>query len=284
MACSKYLSTALVTMLVFIMETSVTGNALAATAGGGNTEPAVSSTEKLARAAQNPVASMISLPFQNNTNFNFGPESKTQNVLNVQPVLPFELNDDWNLITRTIVPVISQPGFVPGQDRTDGVGDTVFTAFLSPKDSGEWIWGVGPVVLIPTSSNDRLGVGEWGGGVGVVVLTMQGPWVVGGLVNNVWSSTNDSGAKVNSMAFQPFINYNFSGGWYATTSPIITANWEADSGNKWVVPLGGGFGRIFKIGEQAINAQVQAFYNVESPDNIGPDWTLRFQLQFLFPK
>jgi len=227
---------------------------------------------------------MISLPFQNNTNYNFGPESKTQNVLNVQPVLPFELNDDWNLITRTIVPVISQPGFVPGQDRKDGVGDTVFTAFFSPKDSGDWIWGVGPVVLIPTSSNDRLGVGEWGGGVGVVALTMQGPWVVGALVNNVWSSTNDSGSKINSMTFQPFINYNFSGGWYATTSPIITANWEADSGDKWVVPLGGGFGRIFKVGEQALNAQVQAFYNVESTDSIGPDWTLRFQLQFLFPK
>jgi len=284
MIFSKYSVAVLVKTLALFLGAAATGNAFAATAGDGIIEPGENSTEELARAAQNPVASMISLPFQNNTNFNFGPESKTQNVLNIQPVLPFELNDDWNLITRTIVPVVSQPGFAPGQNRTDGVGDTIFTAFLSPKNSGEWIWGVGPVVLIPTSSNERLGVGEWGGGLGVVALTMRGPWVVGALLNNVWSSTNDSGVKVNFMTFQPFVNYNFSGGWYATSSPLIGANWEADSGNKWLVPLGGGFGRIFKLGNQALNAQVQAFYNVESPDNIGPDWTLRFQLQFLFPK
>jgi len=260
------------------------GNALAATAGDGIIEAGENSAEELARAAQNPIASMISLPFQNNTSFNFGPEDKTQNVLNIQPVWPFELNENWNLITRTILPVMSQPGFVPGQDRTDGVGDIIFTAYFSPRNSGKWIWGVGPVILIPTSSNDRLGVGEWGGGPAAVVLTIRGPWVVGSLFNNVWSSTNDAGTKVNMFTWQPFINYNFGDGWYAVTSPIITANWEADNDNKWTVPLGGGFGRIFKIGDQAINAHVQAFYLAESPDNIDADWQLRFQLQFLFPK
>jgi hypothetical protein len=105
-------------------------------------------TEELAKAAQNPVADLISLPLQNNTNFGIGPDDKTQNILNIQPVLPFSLNDNWNLITRTILPVISQPGLLPGQDRTNGLGDTIFTAFFSPKNSARLIWGVGPAILI----------------------------------------------------------------------------------------------------------------------------------------
>ncbi|MFQ5645073.1 MAG: neuromedin U [Thiogranum sp.] len=242
-------------------------------------------TGDLARAAQNPVASMISLPLQNNTSFNFGPREKTQNVLNVQPVWPFELNDDWNLITRTILPVISQPAFLPGQSRKNGIGDTLFTAFLSPRAPGSLIWGAGPAILIPTSNDDRLGAGEWGAGPSVAFLTMQGPWVVGSLLSNVWSFTDDGDEdEVNLFTWQPFLNYNLDGGWYLTGSPIITANWEASSGDKWTVPLGGGIGRIFRVGEQAMNAQMQAFYSVEKPDDIGPDWSLRFQLQFLFPK
>jgi len=242
-------------------------------------------TDDLARATQNPVASLISLPFQNNTNFNFGPQEETQNIMNIQPVWPFKLNDDWNLITRTILPVISQPGFAPGQSRKNGIGDTLFTAFFSPRNSGKWIWGAGPALLLPTSNDDRLGAGEWGAGPGVVFLTMRGPWVVGSLVSNVWSFTHDNSRdKVNLFTWQPFVNYNFDGGWYLTSSPVITANWEADNDNKWTVPLGGGFGRVFKMGEQAMNAQVQAFYNVENPDDFGPEWQLRFQLQFLFPK
>ncbi len=149
--------------------------------GDGVIEPGEDETAELARAVQNPVASLISVPFQNNTNTNFGPLEKTQNVLNIQPVLPFELNDDWNLITRTIIPVISQPAFAPGQSSTTGVGDTVFSAFFSPKapTSGGWIWGVGPAVLLPTASDDRLGFDEWGIGASFVALKMQGPWVFG---------------------------------------------------------------------------------------------------------
>ena len=115
------------------------------------------STGELARAAQNPLAAMISLPFQNNTNFNFGPLEKNQNVMNIQPVVPFDLNDDWNLITRTIIPIVSQPAFVPGQSRTNALGDTVFTAFLSPSKVSSFIWGVGAAVLIPTGTSDRTG-------------------------------------------------------------------------------------------------------------------------------
>ena len=250
------------------------GNALAAKGDGGN------QTADLARAVQNPIASLISVPFQNNTNFDYGPREKTQNVLNIQPVIPFSLSEEWNLITRTIVPIISQPGFVPGQDRENGLGNILFTAFASPKNSGTWIWGAGPAIQLPTSTDDQLGADEWAAGPSFVVLTMPGPWVIGSLFSNVWDLTGDD--DINFFTWQYFVNYNFGGGWYLTSSPVITANWEAD--DEWTIPVGGGFGRVFRIGQQPVNAQVQAFYNIEKPDDLGPKWSLRFQLQFMFPK
>ncbi len=255
----------------------------------GLTAPTAGAAEQsqadLAKAAQNPIANLISLPLQNNTNFDFGPLEKTQNILNIQPVWPVSVGENWNLITRTIVPVTSQPGLVPGQDRKTGLGDTAFTGFFSPKDSGKWTWGLGPVVLLPTATDDRLGSDKWGLGASLVALTMPGQWVVGGLISNIWSVGGSGEQDINAFTFQYFVNYNIpdSGGWYLTSAPINTANWEADSGNKWTVPIGGGAGRVFKIGKQPVNAQAQAFYNVEKPE-FGADWQLRLQLQFLFPK
>ncbi len=242
----------------------------------------------LAKAAQNPIAAMISLPFQNNTNFNVGPEEKTQNILNIQPVWPVDLNQDWNLITRTIVPIISQPGFGPGQERKNGIGDIQFSAFFSSKapTANGWIWGAGFIAQLDTASDDRLGAGKWGLGPTAVALKIDGPWVYGGLINNVWSvAGDDNRADVNIMLIQPFVNYNFTDipGRYLTFAPIITANWEADSGSKWTVPLGLGIGQIMKWGQQPVNLQASAYYNVEAPTN-GADWQLRLQVQLLFPK
>ena len=244
-----------------------------------------SETEKLAKAAQNPIANMISLPFQNNTNLNIGPNEQTQNILNIQPVWPFEINDEWNFITRTIIPVISQPSILTPADvgRTDGVGDTLFTGFFSPKDSGDITWGVGPALLIPTASRDDLGQDTWAGGIGAVALAMPGKWVVGALVSNIWSFGGGD-ADINLLTFQPFLNYNIADGWYVVSAPIISANWEADSDHKWTVPLGGGVGRIFKIGNQPINAQLSLYNNVVTPDDYGAEWQVRTQIQFMFPK
>ena len=250
--------------------------------GDGIIEPGENETAELARAAQNPVASMISLPFQNNTNFNFGPQSKTQNILNVQPVWPFSINEDWNLITRTIIPVTSQPETAPGTDRDFGIGDTTFTAFLSPTKMGKWIWGAGPVLLLPTNTDDRLGPDKWGAGPSFAALTIQGPWVVGSLFSNIWSFGGSGDEDVNFFTWQYFVNYNMDDGWYLVSSPILTANWE-NPGDEATIPFGGGLGKIFRIGKQPMNASVQAFYNVETPDN-GADWQLRIQFQFLFPK
>jgi hypothetical protein len=238
---------------------------------------------ELAKKTQNPVADLISVPFQNNTNYGYGPNENVQNVMNIQPVIPIKLNDCYNLITRTIVPVIHQPW----PDTRNGIGDIVFSAFLSPRGEGKFIWGVGPVFQLPTGSPKYLlSQGQWGAGPTAVGLFMDGPWVVGALANNIWSFAGDSNRKpVNQMLVQPFINYNFGKGWYAVSAPVITANWLAqDKRDVWTLPVGGGFGKLFRLGKLPINASLQAYTNTKQPHVTGPDWTLRTQIQFLFPK
>ena len=239
-------------------------------------------TEDLAKAAQNPIASMISLPFQNNTNLNFGPQKGTQNVLNVQPVYPFNLSEDMKVITRTIIPIVSQPALAPGQDRETGIGNTTFVPYFTPRETGKVLWGLAPVLMLP-ASNASVGSKAWGLGASVVLLAMPGKWVVGSTITNVSSVNADPADKLNLFTWQYFINYNMPEGWYLTSAPILTANWEASSGNKWTVPFGGGAGRVFRVGKQALNTSLQAYYNVERP-TFGPNWQLRFQINFLFPK
>ncbi len=241
--------------------------------------------DDLARAAQNPIANMISLPFQNNYNIDVGALNNNQNVLNIQPVIPISLNDDWNLITRTIIPVVYQPSLFQGDDHDFGVGDIQFTAFFSPvKPVNGWIVGAGPAIRAPTAMDSRLGARKWALGPSAVALRMQGPWVFGALIQNVWSVAGSGDNNVNELLIQPFVNYNMEDGWYLISAPIITANWEADnSSDRWLLPLGGGVGKIFRIGDQAMNTSIQAYYNVETP-GFGPEWTIRFQLQWLFPR
>jgi len=241
-------------------------------------------TAELAKKTQNPVSDLISLPFQNNTNFGLGPHNRTHNVLNIQPVAPFKLSEKWKLITRTIAPVISQPDLTTESGSTFGLGDINATLFLSPAEPSKVIWGAGPVILLPTATNDVLGTGKWGLGPSAVLLTMKGPWVVGVLINNIWSIGGDSErSDMNQMLFQYFITYNLPNGVYLTSAPIITANWKAESSNRWTIPFGIGAGKIFRIGKQPMNASANIYYNVESPE-YGANWTLRLQLQLLFPK
>ncbi|MDP1723375.1 MAG: neuromedin U [Alphaproteobacteria bacterium] len=243
-------------------------------------------TESLAKAAQNPIANMISLPFQNNTNFNAGADDQTQNILNIQPVIPFDMTPNWNLITRTILPVISQPGLNPGMGRKNGIGDMQVSFFLSPKDSGKLVWGIGQIFQVPTASDNALGAKKWATGPTGVALISKGPWLCGGLINNIWDfAGNSKRERVNQMLMQPFVNYNLpsSPGTYLTSSPIITANWTAKSRDRWVIPIGLGIGQILKIGSQPINVSAATYYNIVRPKNAS-DWTIRVQLQFLFPK
>jgi hypothetical protein len=253
------------------------------------------SAEDLAKKTQNPVADLISVPLQSNWNFGAGSRNKTIYILNIQPVIPISISQEWNLITRVIMPVINQPGLFANQSGATGLGDFNPTFFLSPAQPGHLIWGVGPTMTLPTATDRRLGSGKWSMGPAGVALAIQGPWVYGALINNQWSFAGWGEEKVNSMLLQPFVNYNLPDGWYLTSSPIVTANWTADRGRDvWTVPVGGGVGRLFRLGQilplegdsvakLPINTQIGAYGNVAKPE-FGPDWQLRFQIQFLFPK
>lgn len=237
----------------------------------------------LAQQAQNPIASLISVPFQNNTNFNVGPFGNDQNILNIQPVIPFKLNEDWNLVTRWILPVVYQPAVYRGDESDFGLGNFNPSFFFVTQASPTLMIGAGPTFLLPTNTDASLGVDKWGAGPTAAIVWTPGKWVVGALVNNIWSFAGDSKAPdVNQFLLQYFVNYNLKHGWYLTSAPIITANWEAPAGDQWTLPLGGGAGRVFNVGSQPVNMSLQAYNNVIAPDG-GPDWQLRFQVQLLFP-
>ena len=252
--------------------------------------------EELAKKTQNPVADLISVPFQNNFNFGAGlHRDKMIYILNIQPVIPIHITENWNLITRVITPIVNQPSLAPGLGTATGLGDINPTFFLSPAKPGELIWGVGPTFTLPTASDRLLGSGQWSMGPAGVVLTIQGHWVLGALMNNQWSFAGWGDKPVNSFLLQPFVNYNFPHGWYLNSAPILTANWKAaKAGDVWTVPIGGGVGKLFRLGEilplegdriakLPINTQLQGYGNLATPQ-LGPKWQLRFQIQFLFPK
>jgi hypothetical protein len=254
----------------------------AAAPGGGAGDEQAQQAD-LAQAAQNPLAKMISVPLQNNFNFGVGPNDATQWILNIQPVIPITLSEDWNLITRTIIPIVNQPSPAPGVPGVFGLGDINPTFFFSPAKSSKLIWGVGPTFTFPTATDSLLGSGKWSAGPAAVALTMQGHWVVGVLANQQWSYAGWGDQDVSALLIQPFVNYNLPHGWYLMSVPIITANWEANSDDRWTVPIGGGVGKVQNIGKLPVNFQLGAYWNVVKPAN-GPDWQLRFQVQFLFPK
>ncbi len=244
-------------------------------------------TEALQKATQNPVASLVSVPVQNNNNFGVNPGYRTQDVLNIQPVIPIGISQDWNLLVRWIMPIVYQP--VPNQPGTPetgeyGLGDMVPTFFISPKKPGKLIWGAGPVFQLPTATNTYLGQGKLGIGPSIVLLTQPGHWTLGILANNVWSvAGSGSRIDVNQFLFQYFINYNLKKGWFITWQPTLTANWKATNGNTWTVPVGGGIGRIMKLGNQPVSLTAQFYGNAVHPEG-APSWTMRLQIAFLFPK
>ncbi|MGO9830647.1 MAG: neuromedin U [Myxococcaceae bacterium] len=248
----------------------------------GEAQGATDADEELAKKTQNPVADLITVPFQSNTNFGVGPANAVQEVLNIQPVIPIHIGT-FNLITRTIIPLISQPNIGTGESGSIfGLGNINTTLFLSPKNPGGFIWGIGPVFGFPTNTSPALGSAKWTFGPSVVLLTMPGPWVLGILVNNVWSWAGGGSQNVNSFLLQYFVNYNFPGGWYLTSSPLVTANWLATPyGNKWTFPVGGGFGKLVRLGRLPLNLNAAGYYNIWRPSG-GPSWQLRLTAALLF--
>ena len=257
--------------------------------------------ENLAKRSQNPIANLISVPFENNIYLDVGPTDKTANVMLIKPVYPITLGE-VNLINRTIIPLIylegqdsvsvmpeNNPSFgpievFPGTDDKFGLGNIQYQGFFSPAATGNVIWGLGPVVQLPTNTDNALGSDTVSIGPTAVALMTPGKWVVGGLTQNLWTIAKDSGEEdINKFSFQYFLNYNLDNGWYLTSSPTIAANWEADSDDTWTLPVGGGAGKLVRFGEQPVDFKLATYYYVEKPE-FGPEWNILFSVKLLFPK
>jgi hypothetical protein len=245
------------------------------------------SATELAKKLQNPISDLISVPFQSNTNFNVGPKNGTQDILNIQPVIPIHLNEDWNVITRTIVPLVWSPTFQPGSSVPPlGLSPTSFSAFLSPSLAIDgWVWGVGPIAQLPTNTSATLGSNVWGLGPAVVVVKLAGPIVAGALINNVFSlggTSGPGGTQYSGFTFNPFFVYNLGQGWFVGSVPVITAAWPAPRNKAWTLPVGAQAGRLIKIGGKLpVNLLVGAYYNAVRSE-FGGTWQLRTQIAFIF--
>ena len=258
----------------------------AGSSAAGTEQPAEGNQAvKLAKQLANPVAALISLPFQLNYDTNIGPEDKGDRLtLNIQPVIPISLSEDWNLISRTILPVIWQEDIFPGAGNQSGISDVVQSLFLSPQapTSGGWIWGAGPVFLFPTGTDDLLTTDKWGVGPTAVALRQQGPWTYGGLVNHIWSVAGPSArSDVNATFLQPFLGYTTKTAITITALTESTYDWEAE---EWAVPLILVANKVTSLGGQMFSFGGGVRYWAASADNGPEGWGARLVFTLMFPK
>jgi hypothetical protein len=238
----------------------------------------------LAQQLANPVAALISVPFQNNWDFGIGPDDEGWRwTLNVQPVIPISLSEDWNLISRTILPIVYQDEVFPGAGDQFGLGDTVQSFFLSPVAPGPlgMIWGAGPALLLPTGTDDLLRSEKWGAGPTAVALKQSGAWTYGVLANHIWSfAGEDDRSDVSTTFLQPFLNYTTKRATSFILNSESTYDWE---GEEWTVPLNAGVTQLFRIGGQRVQIGLLGRWYAESPGG-GPDWGVRVPITLLFPR
>ena len=255
----------------------------AAPAGGESAAPAASEGAALAKKLSNPISNLVSVPFQFNWEQGVGPEKATRFILNVQPVMPFALTKDVNLIARVILPLVSQPALFEGGAPTFGVSDVLTSFFLSPSKPSSFIWGAGPVISFPSTSEPTLGTGKWSMGPTVVALKQSGPWTVGALVNQVWSVGGDERRKdVSQLFVQPFFAHVSKSLWTVTLSSESTANWNADT-DKWTVPILLSFAKLSSFGTFPASYLFGGGVYAARPEG-APSWKLRGQITVLLPK
>ena len=242
--------------------------------------------EELRKIARNPFADEIKLPFEEDFTFSQGPYDRSANSLAIQPVVPLSITGDWLLVTRVVATAIAyQPNSPAKSGGTTGLGDTTGSFFLTPAHTGKLIWGVGPAVLMPTATSNQLGAGKWGVGPTGAVLVEPEWGSVGLLVQNIWSVAGDSSrSPVNQFQLEPMFSYNLPRGWYLTSNPTIVADWTQSMTERWLVPIGGGVGRSFNIGKQAVDSNLTLYWNAIRPANqFSPKWQLNVEFTFLFP-
>jgi hypothetical protein len=273
----RFLLAATVTILAFC---TAWGEAPAPAAGGAE------EAADLAKKLNNPVSDLVSVPFQANWNAGFGSDDDTQFLLNIQPVVPFTLNKEWNLIVRTIIPVLGQPPLTPGESATFGMGDILGSVFFSPSNTKKFIWGIGPALSLPTGADPALGSETWSGGPTFVILRQHGGWTYGVLWNQIWgfADAGDSDvADVSQMFTQPFLAYTNKRAETFTINSEATTNWEAPSGEEWTIPIIFMYTKLAKFGPFPAAYQVGIGDYVESPD-VGPSWKLRATFTLLLPR
>lgn len=250
------------------------------------TDDAAAKAQELAKKLSNPVASLISVPLQANFDDGFGPDGKgAKFTLNIQPVIPISISEDWNIISRTIMPVIYQSD-VAGNDSQAGLGDFLQSLFLSPKEptKGGLIWGVGPALLLPTATDDRLGSEKWAAGPTVVALKQSNGWTYGVLANHLWDyAGNDDRADLNATYVQPFVSFTTKQAMTLTLNTETTYNWDADD-DRWSVPINFTVSQLIKVGKQPVSLTGGLGYWAEAPANGPEGWRFRFAVTLLFPK
>jgi hypothetical protein len=239
---------------------------------------------QLATQLANPLAKLISIPAQGNYNSGYGPRADGDQLLvNLQPVIPFSINDDWNLISRTIVPIISQNDMFPGAGSQFGLGDTTQSLFLSPSRTVNGItWGIGPVLYIPTATDDLLGKDTFGIGPTAVALWQGKGWSVGVLANQIWSVTGDEQDEINAAYLQPFVSYTTKDAWTFALNTESTYNWDTE---EWSVPANFVVSKLVRVGKVPVSLFAGARYWLDSPEDQGPEgWGGRFGFTVLLPK
>ncbi len=242
---------------------------------------------ELREIARNPFADVIKLPFEEDISFDAGPYNRTASSLQIQPILPIQITDEWHLIPRIVTSaLVYQPDPIQPGGGAFGLGDTVTTFFLTPTHTGKLIWGAGPALLLPTATDSALGSGKWGLGPSFAVVTEPNWGSVSVLIQNLWSIAGSSKrVRVNQMELDPAFSYNLPHGWYLTSAPSITADWTQATDERWVVPVGGGAGRSFNLGKQAVDSNLAWYWNAVRPaGQVSPKWEISLQFTLLFPK
>jgi hypothetical protein len=238
--------------------------------------------EQTAKDVENPVVNRVSIPIANRTAFGIGSLERTANVTTIAPVLPISLGKNY-LLVRSVLPLVYAPTLNQPQGGTFGLGDVREQVYFVPKPTGKLAWGIGPTFLLPTASDRRLGLSQWGIGPVLAVVWTGGRWTVGGRIEQYWSVAGEKERpNVSQLAVQPLVTYILGKGWYLVSAPIIAAVWNRP-GEKWVIPIGGGVGKVMTLGTFPFNLSVQAYWQPVRPDN-SEGWALVVQAQSLFPR